>query len=759
MRKREKRQPQEKLPLVEVIIRIIVRRRAAVEKVFAVLTVLSLMWMLLVNTNYDLTEYLPAWSPSKQGIDLMEQEFGYPGTARVMIENVSVYEAKAYKDAISALSGVDTVSWADTAGEIYTSRAFLEQQDLDDYYKDGCALMDVQFTQGDADPQTYAALDEIAAMLGERGHLSGPSVDNNALGTTLNGEIPKIMSLGVVMILAILAYTTTSWFEPVLFMFTMGIAIVLNMGTNLIFGSISFLSASVAALLQLAVAMDYSIFLLHTFTAQRAQGLDIEGAMESALRLAISSILSSGATTIIGFLALALMRFTIGRDLGFVLAKGIVCSLVTVLLLMPALIIRWHGLIERFGHRSFVPSLQPLAKLMYQCRKPVAAAVLIVIVPCYVAQGMIHFMYGSAAVSGGPGSKSYVDKQAISATFGENNMLLAIVPNQSSVIEKQLCEELDALPYVRNVTALAHTMPEGIPERFLPESLTTQLHTENYARVLMNLRCDDESERAFGYVEEIRGIVNRYYPDGTHLVGTLTATQDMKNIISEDYGWVNMVSILGVALVILLTFQSPAMALVVIIPIEVAVYINTALPYFSGSQLAFLGFLMVSSMQLGATVDYSILITNNYLNIRVTEQDKNAAAVEAIRQSALSVLTSGSVLTLVGYALYYMLPVAAIADMGHLIGRGAFLSMIFVFTLLPLLLTLFDRLIFNDRRLAAQLKKLDLHRALVESRTRMRKNVRLRLRGAALPKRLPPAKPGKDADKAPQQPANEEVTQ
>lgn len=245
--------------------------------------------------------------------------------------------------------------------------------DISDYYKDNSAIMDVIFTYGDSDPRTYEAIDSMKELLGEKGHYSGPAIENKTLEESISREMPMIMAAGVVVIFAVLAITTTSWFEPVLFLLTMGIAIILNMGTNIIFGKISFLSHGIAAVIQLAVAMDYSIFLLHSFTAQKQKGLSDEEAMAAALHQAVDSIVSSGVTTIVGFVALALMRFTIGRDLGFVLAKGIVCSLATVLILMPALILRFQDRIRKTQHRSLVPSMDGFARKLFQGRKVLAS--------------------------------------------------------------------------------------------------------------------------------------------------------------------------------------------------------------------------------------------------------------------------------------------------------------------------------------------------------------------------------------------------
>lgn len=692
--------------LTDRIIETVVYRRTRIEKFFILLIVFSLFCLPMVEINYDLTEYLPVSTETKQGIDLMEREFGYPGTARVLIRDVSVYEAKIYKNRIEQVDGVDTVSWADTAGEIYVSNDFLEAQDLDDYYKDGYAVMDIQFVEGDSSLRTDAAIEKIRALVGDRGAYSGPALDSKMLKENLANEIGRVLVFSIVMILLILATTTTSWFEPLLFMLTMGVAILINMGSNIIFGRISFLSYCVAAVLQLAVAMDYSIFLLHTFTAEKARGLGTEEAMENALHLAVGSIVSSAITTVVGFVALALMQFTIGRDIGFVLAKGILCSLVTVLFLMPALIIRWHRFVERSQHRPLIPPLDGFAKGLFKVRHFFAVFCIILIVPAFVAQNMNHFVFGGAAVGAGEGTQLHADKAETDALFGEKNLVLAILPNSSSVTEKRLADELEDLPFVKSVTSLSSVLPDGIPESFLPSGLTTQLHTGQYARMLIFLSTPVETDFTFECLDTVRETVRRYYPQDTYIIGSTPAAQDIKSTITGDYTEVNLISMLGVALVILCSFRSITMTIVVMVPIEVAILFNMALPYVYGNNLIFLGYLMVSSMQLGATVDYSILLTNNYMNCRAAVSDKKAAAIRAISQSALSIMTSGIILTVCGYGLYYLTSITAAADLGRLIGRGAVFSMILVLTLLPMLLTIFDKAIFRDRAFFERLLRI-----------------------------------------------------
>ena len=648
---------------------LIINNRRRIEKVFAVVLILSLICIPMVGVNYDLTKYLPDDSPSAQALDIMEKEFTYPGMGRVLLEDVTLYEAKNIKDRIADVDGVDMVMWCDTTTNIYGSSQFIDYEDIEDYYKDGDAYMDIIFLEKDSSDRTHRAVREIEQIVGDRGCVAGSAVSDTNLGPTINAEIARVMVLAVIIIFLILTLTTTSWFEPVLFLSVLGIAIVINMGTNIIFGEISFLSNAVGAVLQLACSMDYSIFLLHAFTEEKANGAAPEQAMANALRSAFSSIGASGATTIVGFLALALMRFGIGPDMGLVLAKGIALSLVTVLLLMPALILRFQDVVEKTRHRPFIPGQwRKFGEFAYKIRKPVLAVVLVIILPCYVAQGMADFTYGNEAVGNSPGTPVY-----------------------GNITEKAMSEEIADLPYVRYALGLASALPEGVPEEFLPESVTGMLHSENWARVIINVRSAGESDAAFAYADEIRAIIDKYYPgEQTYLVGVTPSTQDIKAIIVPDNQLVNIVSLLGVALVVAITYKALLLPLVVLIPIECAVFINTAMPYIYGQRTMFLGFIIVSCIQLGATIDYSILLTGNYLDARA-QGDKKEAAIRAVTVSAESILTSGMILMTVAYGLYFMTSVEAISSLGQLIGRGALISMLLVLFLLPECLIIFDR--------------------------------------------------------------------
>lgn len=688
--KKEKKQEKEfSLPAF------IIRKVRTIEVIFLVFVVLSVIAAPFVRINYDLTKYLPDTVQSKAGLNLMEDKFGYPGTARIMLDDVTLYQAKQYKDRLEKVDGVDQILWLDSGTDVFTADSFIHDDDISDYYKDGSAVMDVTFVEGDTSRRTSRAVDAMKKITGEKGHYVGMAVQNKSLAENVTREMKLILTLGVLMIFLVLCLTTNSWFEPVLYLLVMGVAILINKGTNIFLGEISFLTNSVSAVLQLAVSMDYSIFLIHAFTREKNKGLEQKEALSNAIDEALNSIFASSLTTIVGFIVLTFMKFSIGFDMGIVLAKGIVISLLTVVFFMPAMILKMTPVIEKTAHRSFLPSFDKVSRGIYRIRYGVLIAVALIVIPAFTAQNMNSFLFGNDAVGASKGTTVYQDEQLINAKFGRSNMMMAIMPGNSPYNEKKFSDAVEALPYTKSVTSMANTLPEGVPEDFMPRSLTEELHKNGYSRVLIFVRSKGESALAYRCSDEIQSLLKKYYPEGAYLVGTTPSTQDIQTTITKDYSLVNLLSLIGVFLVVMFNFKSFVIPVLLMIPIEVAIFINMAIPYIKGETMIFMGYIIVSCIQLGATVDYAILTTNTYLECR-KEADKKAAAIMALKRSIPAILTSGSILTIVGYILYHVSSVAAIGDMGHLIGRGAWLSVLMVLTLMPAFLVLFDRILMDN---------------------------------------------------------------
>lgn len=682
----------------------IVDHNKGIRRVFLILLFISLLFTPFVNINYDLTKYLPASAPSKAAINKMEDTFGYPGTARLMLKDVTIYEANAIKQQLENVEGVDRILWLDTTENVYESNSFMKYDDVSDYYKDNKAVMDITFVKGDSSKLTHKAIDKMEKIIGERGYLVGSAPQNKFTEEEVSSQMNLILAIGVIFVFLVLLVTTSSWFEPVLFLSVIGTAIFINRGTNIFLNSISFITNNVSAVLQLAVSMDYSIFLLNAYKVEQKKESDKTIALKNALRTSIKTISASSLTTFVGFIVFVIMKFSMGFDLGIVLAKGIVCSIFSIVFFMPSLILSWMPIIEKTSHREFLPEFDKTSKFVNKVSKGFFIFALVILIPSYMAQGMTNFMYGNDAVGAGEGTTLYEHGEEINRVFGRSNLNVILVPATSNVTEKALAEKLKTLDYVKSVTSLADTLPEGIPESIIPSDTTSLLHKDGYARLLVFTKTKGESKLAYKAANEIKQIVNEYYPNENYITGNTYATMDMENTLKDDYGKVNNLSLLGVFLVVAFSFKSVLLAVLAMIPIEMAIFINMSFSYVYGTKLAFIGYIVVSSIQLGATVDYAILSISNYMELR-KRLNKKESAIKMTKFSMHSILTSGTILVICGYVVSFISKLPAIGQLGHLIGRGAIVSMTFVTFLLPALLMLFDGLLVRENKMITAIRE------------------------------------------------------
>lgn len=662
--------------------RFIVTKRQTLVVLFALATLVAVVLAPTVTINYDQTAYLPADMPTRQAMNVMAQEFGLQGTAEIIVPDIDIPTARQLKSAISATEGVHSVVWLDDVVDIYTPLVLLPPTTVRQFFADGAARFQVIFVAGDHDLTTGQAIKALRLLQGGQVTVRGPAVDALNLRGTTTAEISTIIAFVLPIFLLILFLATSSWFEPLLFIFTIGISIVLNMGTNAFLGSISFITFATAGLLQFAVSMDYSIFLLHRFSEERRKGMDVETAMIVALRGSFATILASSLTTIAGFVALMFMRYSLGYDLGLVLAKGAALSLLAVLFLLPALVIYSARLLERTEHRPLLPSLGKFARGVVGMRW-IVPVVLLALPVAFMAQGANHFLYGEAAQA---------DESMLHQEFGRHNPLVLLVPAQDVPREYALANALRAIPQVHSVQALASLADVSIPRSMLPPAVVDQFVGETYSRLVMMLDTATESADSYQAVLAIRHAADTYYPGAALLLGASAAVDDIRQVVEYDFSVTSLVAILAVGAIIALTFRSLSLPLLLVLTIQASIWLNMAIPYFAGSPLIFIGYMIVSAVQLGATIDYAILLTGRYLEFR-RSMTVRAAATAAIEASGYSVMTSAAILAGAGFTLGLVSGVPSIAALGMLIGRGALLSCLLVLTFLPQVLMLGDRFI------------------------------------------------------------------
>ncbi len=663
----------------------IVKHRKIVIIVFVIAALICIPLATTVKVNYDLADYLPVEARSTQAIDIMSEEFdqALPNT-QVLLYDVSIPEALGYKEALNEVPGVNLVLWLDDVADIHEPLETLDSSTVEGYYKDGYALLQVSVAEG-AEKDTIPA---IRALVGSNGAVAGDAAASVAMQEAAVSEVLGAFGIILPAILIILILTTSAWIEPLLFLLAIGFAVILNMGTNVVFGEVSFMTNSVSPILQLAVSLDYTIFLMHAFARHRKVQPTPELAMKEAVKESFSSIAASASTTLFGFLALLAMQFLIGADLGINLAKGIIFSFISVVVLLPALTLALLKALDKTKHREFTPSFAGAGRFFVKISPVVAIVVILAVVPAFLGQQKTEFLYGKDSIA----ENSDVGRAAneIADIFGKNTTLVELVPRGDTGRELELADSIEAISHVTSVTSYATTVGASIPVDFLNEDITNQFYSENYARIIINTDNGAEGDIAFGTVQEIQAVSSEYYGDSAYTAGQAATLLDMKDTVSSDTLRVNLLAIAAIFLVLLITFRSLLLPFILVLTIESAIWINLAIPYFMGEPINFIGYLVLSSVQLGATVDYAILLTTTYRRYR-KEMPARPAVTKALGTSFKSILVSATVLAICGFALSITTTNAAVADIGVLLCRGTILSAIMVLCFLPAMLIVLDK--------------------------------------------------------------------
>lgn len=647
-----------------------------------------------VAVDYDMYDYLPEESASTKALELMNQEYdgGIPN-ARVMIENISVPEALDYKEKILDVDGVTDVTWLDDVVNITTPLEMSDSDTVEKYYKDNNALFSVTIEEN----KRKEAVSEIRKIIGPDNAMSGSAITTAYATESTVKEVSKITIFAVIFVLIVLIITTTSFAEPLIVLAGLGVAIVINGGSNLIFGEISFVTNAAGSILQLAVSLDYSVFLLHRFTECRKTSSDPEKAMVQALSMSTSSILSSGLTTVIGFIALCLMRFRIGPDLGRALAKGVVISLVTVFVFMPSLILVTYKWIDKTKHRPFIPSFKKFGKLVSHIMIPCAVFFAVLILPGYLASNANSFYYGASHLFG-TNTQPGADAEKIENAFGKSDTYVLMIPLDSTAQEKKLSDELHKIPQVKSILSYVDTVGTEIPEQYLDHGVLSKLNSDHYTRMVLTMDADYEGDDTFDLVEKVRNTAEKFYPGKWYLAGEGISTYDLMDTVTADNVKVNLVAIGAVFLVLLITMKSLVLPVILVLSIETAIWINLSIPYFADKPIFYIAYLIISSVQLGATVDYAILFTDRYREMRQNYSKKDAI-VNTISAVTVSILTSGSVLTVVGFLLGAFSTHGLLSQLGYFLGRGTLCSLAVILFALPGLLYLFDKWVIKNKKM------------------------------------------------------------
>lgn len=675
---------------MERLFRGILRHRRVVIGVFVALTVICACLIPQVKIDANMSDYLPPTAKSSQDLDAMKRIYGNDiANARVYVTGISLPDAKALDKSLKGEKGVISVTWL---GDEVDVDQPLETQDADtiaDWYDGKGYLFQAVLKSGVKQSQ----IDRIRALAkavpgAKTVAIDGSAADDAANMATINTDMGKIMTIAVIVVLVVVALNTTSYLHPIVMLLTIGVAIVLNMGTNVFRGTISSITQLVASVLQLAVSMDYSIVLLTNFGRAQQKTDDQFEAMVSAMTKSFPVILSSAAVTFFGFLSLGAMQFLIGADMGIALAKGIVCSFFSITLLMPCILYNMRKLVAKTMHKPFFRSFHRMAKVCHAGAVPALVIAAVLAVPALLASQSVSFTYGSAA-NMSPTSQVKIDGDVIDKAFGKSQTWAIMVPAEHWGDENALVDDLQKLPTTKSVLSYSTIASSAMPHQLADKSQIKQLFSGGYSRIVLTSRIPDESKQAFDLVRRVRGLCREHYGSKYRLVGNAVSYADIKAVTSVDSTTVKLASILAIGAVLLVMFRSVSIPVILIMAIEVSIWMNEAVPYLMGQTINFVAFLVIDAVQLGAAVDYAIIFTEEYL-ARRRRMPKADASIQSIEKTAQPIMTSSSILILACLGIYLSVSSPMIQQVGMLIARGALISVILIFFVLPLLFTLLD---------------------------------------------------------------------
>ena len=675
---------------MERLFRGILRHRRVVIDVFVALTVICACLIPQVKIDANMSDYLPPTAKSSQDLDAMKRIYGNDiANARVYVTGISLPDAKALDKSLKGEKGVISVTWL---GDEVDVDQPLETQDADtiaDWYDGKGYLFQAVLKSGVKQGQIDHIRALAKAVPGARTvAIDGSAADDAANMATINTDMGKIMTIAVIVVLVVVALNTTSYLHPIVMLLTIGVAIVLNMGTNVFRGTISSITQLVASVLQLAVSMDYSIVLLTNFGRAQQETDDQFEAMVSAMTKSFPVILSSAAVTFFGFLSLGAMQFLIGADMGIALAKGIVCSFFSITLLMPCILYNMRGLVAKTMHKPFFRSFHRMAKVCHAGAVPALVIAAVLAVPALLASQSVSFTYGSAA-NMSPTSQVKIDGDVIDKAFGKSQTWAIMVPAEHWGDENALVDDLQKLPTTKSVLSYSTIASSAMPHQLADKSQIKQLFSGGYSRIVLTSRIPDESKQAFDLVKKVRSLCRARYGSTYRLVGNAVSYADVKAVTSVDSTTVKLASILAIGAVLLVMFRSVSIPVILIMAIEVSIWMNEAVPYLMGQTINFVAFLVIDAVQLGAAVDYAIIFTEEYL-ARRRRMPKADASIQSIEKTAQPIMTSSSILILACLGIYLSVSSPMIQQVGMLIARGALISVILIFFVLPLLFTLLD---------------------------------------------------------------------
>lgn len=653
-----------------------------------------------VNTriNYDVLTYLPEDIETMQGQEIMTNDFGIGAFSMLMVDGMEDKEIVKLKEKVEKVDEVENVLWYDSLADISVPQSVLPSKLYDEYNTEDGTMMAVFFKDGTSSDETMKAITEIRKITGEQCFLSGMSAIVEDTKELAEKETPLYVLIAVALSALVLAITMESIFVPVLFLLSIGIAIVYNLGTNVFFGEISYITKALAAVLQLGVTMDYSIFLMHSYQEQQVRyNGDKERAMAHAISQTFSSVIGSSVTTVAGFIALCFMSFTLGKDIGIVMAKGVIFGVLVCVTVLPSMILCCDKLIEKTKHKPLLPDIGRISDKVTKRYVIYVVAFVILLFPAIYGNNHTGVYY-NLDESLPKDLPSVIANTKLKEDYNMNTTHMILVDSSVAGSDvKKMSQEIEKVDGVKWVLGLDNLVGSGIPADMLPESVTGMLKNDKYQLLMVNSTYKVASNKVNKQIEEIDKILDKY-DKGAVLVGEGPLTKDLINITDTDFKRVSAVSIGIVFVIILLLFKSVTIPVILVGVIEFAIFVNMGIPFYTGTKLPFVASIVIGTIQLGATVDYAILMTTRYQRERSRGAGKFDAITTAHKFSAQSIIVSALSFfaATIGVGLYSNIDM--ISSLCILMARGALISMVVVVLILPSLFMVFDKIIVKTSK-------------------------------------------------------------
>ena len=673
----------------------VVKLRVPILIVSVLLLIPSIFGFLSTRINYDILSYLPSDIETMKGQDIMLDEFGKGGFSLVMLDGMDDKDVEKVKEKIEKVDHVCDVLWYDTLADVSLPKEVLPDDIYDFFNTDNSTMMAVFFDEATSADGSLEAVKEIRSIAGEQCFVSGMSSVVEDIKDLTMQEAPMYVVIAVILTSIILALTMDSFLIPLFFMLSVGMAIIYNMGTNFIEGEISFITEALAAVLQLAVTIDYSIFLWHSYKEEKEKHPgDNKEAMAIAIGKTITSVVSSSITTVAGFLALCFMSYELGMDMGIVMAKGVVIGVICCITVLPSMILVFDKALEKTMHKDLVPSLEKPSKFIIKHHAAFIVLFIVVLIPAVYGQINTNVYYNLTDTLpkdlNSVIANTKLDEEYNMAT---THMLLVDADMKPKEVNSML-DEMGKVDGVSFSMSLDTLIGPSIPREIVPESVTKILKSDKWQLMLIGSEYKVASDEENAQIDELSKILKSYDKDGM-LIGEAAATKDLIDITDHDFKVVNIVSIAAIFIIILIALRSVSLPIILVAVIEFAITVNMGVPCFTNTTIPFIASVVIGTIQLGATVDYAILMTTRYKTERNAGKDKHEAVTIALTTSMKSIMVSalGFFASTFGVGVYSS--VDMISQLCTLMSRGAIISMITVICILPSMLMLFDKVIIN----------------------------------------------------------------